>query len=80
MDALHGPGVDELGASAREAGTDGRVHPLRTAVVQGQHVVLGRLGIEQQLEVMQLVRILVRKVVGLAEIIVRRCRAPTCSR
>ena len=44
-------------------------HPLRAAVVQRQHIVLGRLGIEQQLEVVQLVGILVRKVDGLAEVL-----------
>ena len=68
-DARHGSVVGELGASAREAGTDGTVHPLDTAVVQRQHVVLGRLGIEQQLEFVKLVGILVRKVDGLAEVI-----------
>ncbi len=71
-----GPSVDELGASAREAGAYGRVHPLRAAVVERQHVVLGRLGIEQQLKVAKFVGILIREVHRLAEVLCDMVQLP----
>ena len=46
-----------------------RVHPLGPAVVQRQHVVLGRLGVEEQLEVAKLLRVLVGQVDRLAEVL-----------
>ena len=61
--------VGELGASAREAGTNGHVKPRHLAVVQRQHVVFGGLGIEQQLQFVELVGVLVGKVDGLAEVV-----------
>ena len=49
-------------------------------VVQREHVVLLRFGVEDVLHFLELVRHLGREVIRLRDVLVRGCRVPTCNR
>ncbi len=66
-------------APAHQVGTSGdrRVEALGASIVDRQHVVADRLLHEDRLQLLQLLRMLLGQVVRLAEVLDRRCRAPT---